>query len=100
MATLTPTTIRADLLHSTKQLRDDWDWSVEIRDETGLFRELGVESIDLIALGSMLEEHFDRTLPFAEFLTQARDDRVDDITIGAILEFLVANLTQPAARLA
>jgi acyl carrier protein len=100
MAILTPTTIRADLLHIAKQLRDDWDWSVEIRDETGLFRELGFESIDLVALGSMLEEHFDRTLPFAEFLTQAREDRVDDVTIGAILEFLVSNLTQPAAPLA
>jgi acyl carrier protein len=88
-------TIRADLLQLMRQLRDDWNWSGEIGDSTGIFRELGFESIDLVALGSMLEEHFNRTLPFAEFLTKAREDRVEDITIGAMVAFLVANLTQP-----
>jgi acyl carrier protein len=100
MSRLTSDTIRADLLHIMKQLRDDWDWTNEIDDRTGIFRELGFESIDLVALGSMLEEHFNRTLPFAEFLTKAREDRVEDITVGAMLTFLVANLTQPDVQLA
>jgi acyl carrier protein len=95
MSPLTYDTIRADLLHIMRQLRDDWHWSGDIDDRTGIFRELGFESIDLVALGSMLEEHFNRTLPFAEFLTKAREDRVEDITIGAMLSFLVANLAQP-----
>src|SRR4051812_44615710 len=95
MSPLTYETIRADLLHIMRQLRDDWHWSGDIDDATGIFRELGFESIDLVALGSMLEEHFNRTLPFAEFFTQAREDRVDDITVGAVLNFLVANLTCP-----
>jgi len=95
MSMLTCDTIRADLLHIMRQLRDDWDWPGEIDDRTGIFRQLGFESIDLVALGSMLEEHFDRTLPFAEFLTKAREERVEDITVGAMLTFLVANLMRP-----
>ena len=98
MAALTYNTIRADLLHIMRQLREDWDSSGEINDYTGIFRDLGFESIDLVALGSMLEEHFNRTLPFAEFLTKAREDHVEDITVGAMLEFLVVNLTQPDAQ--
>ena len=70
----------------------------EIDDRTGLFRDLGFESIDLIALGSMLEEHFNQTLPFAEFLTRAREERVEDITVGAMLAFLVANLVRHDAQ--
>jgi acyl carrier protein len=100
MAALTYETIRADLLNIMRQLRDDWDWSGEIDNHTGVFRDLGFESIDLVALGSMLEEHFNRTLPFAEFLTKAREDRAEDITVGAMLAFLVANLTQADVQLA
>jgi acyl carrier protein len=95
MSAPTYDSIRADLFDIMRQLRDDWHWSADIDDRTGIFRELGFESIDLVALGSMLEEHFNRTLPFAEFLTKAREDRVDDITIGAMVSFLLVNLTQP-----
>ena len=95
MSAPTYDSIRADLLDIMRQLRDDWHWSADIHDRTGIFRDLGFESIDLVALGAMLEEHFNRTLPFAEFLTRAREDRVEDITVGAMVSFLQANLGQP-----
>jgi len=95
---MTADAIRGDLLRIMRQLREDWDWSGEIDDHTGVFRDLGFESIDLIALGSMLEEHFNQTLPFAEFLTRAREERVEDITVGAMLAFLVENLARQDAQ--
>jgi acyl carrier protein len=95
--TLTKNEIRDALLRIMRGLRDDWDWSNEITDETGIFRELGFESIDLVALGSLVEEHFNQTLPFAEFLTRAKEDQVQDITIGYLLDFLVASLSEASA---
>jgi len=93
MHPLTKDAIRADVLRMIRDLRDDWDWSGDITDDTGLFRQLGFESIDVVALGSTLEEHFNRTLPFADFLTRAKEREVHDITVGDLLAFLVENLS-------
>ncbi len=41
MHALTKDAIRADLLRMIRDLRDDWDWSGDITDDTGLFRQLG-----------------------------------------------------------
>jgi acyl carrier protein len=90
--------IRTDLLRMLRSLRDDWDWPEDIADDTGMFRELGLESIDLVALGSMLEEHYDQALPFAEFLTWAKDERVPDITIKHLVDFLADSLRGSATR--
>jgi acyl carrier protein len=75
-----------------KSLRDDWEYSAELTDDTGLFGDLGFESIDAVALGAAIEEHFGRQLPFAEFLTGAKEKGLEDITIGYLLQFLVTNL--------
>jgi acyl carrier protein len=93
MHAVTKEAIRADLLRMIRDLRDDWDWSGEITDDTGLFRQLGFESIDVVALGSTLEEHFNETLPFADFLTKAKERDVHDITVGDLLAFLVESLS-------
>jgi acyl carrier protein len=85
--------IKADLVRIIQEIRDDWDYSGEIEESTGLFRDLGLESIDAVALGAALEEYFDRALPFAEFLTKAREENWPDITVGCLLEFMTANLS-------
>jgi acyl carrier protein len=75
-----------------KELREDWEYSGEITEETGLFGDLGFESVDAVALGAAVEEHFGVNLPFAEFLTKARGHNMKDITIGYFLDFLMENL--------
>jgi acyl carrier protein len=81
-----------------KELREDWEYTGEITDETGMFRDLGFESIDAVALGAAIEERFGQQMPFAEFLTRAREQNLDDISIGYLLEFLLANLNAAAGR--
>lgn len=88
--------IRDEILGILKQIRDDWECSAEITESTGLFRDLGFESIDAVALGSALEDHFNQTLPFAEFLTRAREEQWADITIGRLTDFLIGALDQQA----
>jgi acyl carrier protein len=84
--------IRNDLMTLLKSLREDWEYSAELTDETGLFGDLGFESIDAVALGAAIEEHFGQQLPFAEFLTRAKEQQLKDISIGYLLEFIVTNL--------
>jgi acyl carrier protein len=98
MEELSRVKVRSDLLTILKEIRDGWDCSIEITEDTGIFRELGFESIDAVALGSALEEHFDRTLPFAEFLTKVREQDLQDITVGQLLAFLMTSLNGIAGR--
>ena len=85
--------LRKDLMDIMAELRDDWEYSGEITEETGIFRELGFESIDAVALGSAIEDHYDRSLPFAEFLMKANERQATDITIGELLDFMADQLT-------
>ncbi len=84
--------VRAELLKILTNLRDDWDFSDEITEKTGLFSDMGFESIDAVALGSAIEEHFNQSLPFAEFLAKAYERQANDITIAELLDFILLHL--------
>jgi acyl carrier protein len=90
--------IREDLISILQRIRDDWNRSIEVTEQTGIFSDLGFESIDAIALGSTLEEHYDRSLPFAEFLTRIKEQNLSDITVGQLVAFLAENLNGLARR--
>lgn len=84
--------VRAELLKILTNLREDWDFSDEITEKTGLFSDMGFESIDAVALGSAIEEHFNQSLPFAEFLAKAYERQANDISIGELLDFMLLHL--------
>jgi acyl carrier protein len=84
--------IRSELLTILTGLRDDWEYSGEITERTGLFSDLEFESIDAVALGTAIEEHYNQSLPFAEFLTKASERKATDITVGELVTFLAQNL--------
>src|SRR2546422_3247277 len=78
-------TVKNHLMNLLKELREDWEYSEELTEQTGIFHDLGFESIDAVALGAAIEEHFNQSLPFAEFLTRAREQEFDDISIAHLL---------------
>ena len=90
--------VRNDLLTILTELREDWEYSDEITEQTGIFGDLGFESIDAVALGSAIEEHFDQSLPFAEFLTKAGERQAKDITVRDLLDFLMVSLNRSKER--
>ncbi len=98
MAKFDRETLRNDLIKILSDLRDDWEYSGEITESTGLFQDLEFESIDAVALGSAIEEHYNCSLPFAQFLTEASEREAKDITVGELVNFLVENLGEPAER--
>ena len=85
-------TVSTDLMKIMAELREDWEYSGDITEQTGIFRDLGFESIDAVALGSAIEDEYDCSLPFAEFLMKANDSKATDITIGELLGFLMEHL--------
>ncbi|MDO8629216.1 MAG: phosphopantetheine-binding protein [Phycisphaerales bacterium] len=92
MPKLDRSAVRVELLKVLTNLREDWDFSDEITEKTGLFSDMQFESIDAVALGSAIEEHFNQSLPFAEFLAKAYERQANDITIGELLDFIQLHL--------
>ncbi|MFQ6040563.1 MAG: acyl carrier protein [Candidatus Poribacteria bacterium] len=85
--------IFADLLTILNELTDDWEYSEEISYETSLFDDLGFESIDAVALGTAIEEHYRQSLPFAEFLAEIGQREEQDIRVDDLVEFIYKNLS-------
>jgi acyl carrier protein len=88
--------IATDLTAIFHDTMGDWEYSGEITPETRIFADLGLESIDIVALGGAIEEHYRRTFPFAQWLTQLRDQQVDDIRVKDVIQFLHDNLQNPS----
>ena len=61
--------VLTDVTEILDDLTSDWEFDDEISGETLLYKDLGFESIDAVALGTAVEEHYNQPLPFAEFLT-------------------------------
>jgi acyl carrier protein len=95
---LTRDCVRNDLIELLKDAREDWDHAVVVTDRTGIFNELGFESIDAVGLSSALEGHFEQALPFPEFMAKAKEQNLKDITVGQLLDFLMLNLEASAER--
>ena len=81
-----------DLLIILDELSDDWEYSEEITPTTSFFEDLGFESIDVVALGTAIEEHYRRSFPFAEFLAGIGQREDQDIKIGEVVEFIYRQL--------
>ena len=92
MVEVTREQIGVDLEKIFTKIMGDWEYSGEIAPETRLFADLGLESIDMVALGGAIEEHYRRTFPFAQWLNQMRDQQVDDIRVNDVIQFLHDNL--------
>jgi len=84
--------VRDAVAAQIQEVKEDWDISTPITDKTGLFNDIGFESIDAVALGAAIEEHYDRQLPFADFLTKANEEQWPDVTVGQLVDFLLDNL--------
>ncbi len=92
METLTKEQIFIDVRALLDELKGDWDYEDDITHETTLFADLGFESIDAVALAAAIEEHYQRRLPFAEYLANLAQQEVPDITVEDIVTFTFDHL--------
>ncbi|MEE8170343.1 MAG: phosphopantetheine-binding protein [Phycisphaerae bacterium] len=96
MGTFDRDAARQDLIRILTELRDDWEYSGEITEKTGLFTDLEFESIDAVALGSAIEDHYNQSLPFSEFLTKAGERQAKDIYVAELIDFLTEHVRADA----
>ena len=84
--------IEAYVVKLLQDLARDWDYSEAIGTETGLFSQFGMESLDAVVLGTAIQEHYDRPMPFAELLADVGQRQVRELTVGELVSFIEAQL--------
>jgi acyl carrier protein len=67
-------------------------FSSAITEDTRLFADLGLASIDAVVLSEALQKHYARPLPFNELMAQVGRKSERDLSIGELVEFLTAHL--------
>lgn|SRR5262245_44995287 len=95
--TYTREQILTDVLALLNSVVGDWDFDGSIDVDTRLFADLMFESLDVVVLGSKVQEHFGQTFPFPAFFAEIGQRDVRDLTIGEWVDFIERHLRQPGA---
>jgi len=71
------------------ELADDWEYDGEIGPGTSFIADMGLESLDIVVLTTMVQEQYGR-LPFPEYLDELGQRPVEerDITVADLASFV------------
>src|SRR5688500_242437 len=86
MAT-TSTQVLNEVLELMTGLAGDWEYEGTISADTRLFDDLGLQSLDLVVLGTTLQDTYGR-VPFAEFLADMGKRASRVVMVGELASFV------------
>jgi acyl carrier protein len=75
------------VLRTIEELSRDWDYSRPVGPESLLFTELGLESLDVVVLGTAIQEHYKFQMPLAELLSDVGPRERRDLSIAELVDF-------------
>ena len=77
-----------DVLMLLGKLSEDWEYSGEITAETRFFADLGLASLDVVVLGTAIQEHYGRIFPFMRLFAELGERQIPDIPVGEWIDFI------------
>ncbi len=92
---MTPVPPRTKILDDLVAILSDQigvGFSSSIDENTRLFADLGLASIDAVVMSETLQKHYDRPLPFRELMAEIGRKTQRDLSIGELIAFLTAHL--------
>jgi acyl carrier protein len=77
------------VLGMVEELAGDWEYDGEITPDTYFLADMGLESLDLVVLGTMVQQRYGR-MPFAEYLAQIGERPVEerDVKVAELVAFI------------
>ena len=77
------------VLELLDELAGDWEYDGDIGPETRFIADLGLESLEIVVLGTMIQHQYGR-LPFAEYLEELGQRPVEerDVTVAELVAFI------------
>ena len=85
--------IMSDVLSLLHKLADDWEYTGEITPETRFFADMGLGSLDVVVLGTAVQEHYNQVFPFVELFAQVGQRALPDIPVGEWVDFIHTHMT-------
>jgi acyl carrier protein len=86
--------IMADVLALLRKLADDWEYTGEITPQTRFFADMGLRSLDVVVLGTAIQEHYKQVLPFVKLFAQVGQRAVPDMPVGEWVDFIAENVQE------
>ena len=84
----TPLDVVSGLL---REILDEYQLDdIEITPESAFHEDLGLESIDLVALAGRLQEHYGEQVNLAEFLAEKEIEEVIALTVGQLADYVAS----------
>jgi acyl carrier protein len=80
--------IMADVLGLLRKLADDWEYTGEITPQTRFFGDMGLRSLDVVVLGTAIQEHYRQVFPFVKLFAQVGQRAVPDMPVGEWVDFI------------
>ncbi len=71
---------------------EDYITDTEIDLDTSFYEELEIESIEFVALGEALQEHYGERVDFAAWIATLEVDDIIAMTVGRLTDYIVASL--------
>jgi acyl carrier protein len=86
--------VLGDVLGLVDELSGDWEFDGAITPDTRFLTDLGLESLDLVVLGTMIQHRYGQ-LPFAEYYAEVGQRPVEerDVTVSELVAFICENRT-------
>src|SRR5579885_3045956 len=84
--------VLAGVLELLGELKEDWEYSGEIGPDTYFIAELGLESLEIVVLATLIQQRYGR-LPFPEYFEEIGQRPVEerDVTVGELAAFVCAH---------
>jgi len=76
---------------------DEWEDSTAISEDSRILGNLNWRSIEMVYVANLVQQHFEQTLPFEDFLRNIEQRETKDVTIGELVDFILANFQDGAA---
>ncbi len=77
-----------DNLRLLRQLANDWEYTGEITPQTRLFGDMGLASLDVVVLGTAVQEYYGQIMPFHELFAEVGQREFRDIPVGEWVDFI------------
>lgn len=85
---LTRDRIVEEVLRLLNTVIQDWEYEAPLSEQTRMFADLALESLDVVVLGSKIQEHFGQIFPFPALFAEIGQREVPDLSIGQLVDFL------------
>jgi acyl carrier protein len=82
----------SDVLRLLTTLADDWEYTGEITPQTRFFADMGLGSLDVVVLGTAVQEHYKQVFPFVELFARVGQRAMPDIPVGEWVDFIHQHL--------